>query len=147
MVIILCIFTMFVGCSGEVSVSMSDIEKHIIDHANLEKMDKGDVKLLKKLYGINANDLDGGLLYVPKSNMDVDEMLIVKVKDVSQIDAIEESIEARVSKQLSSFQGYGIEQAALLENYEIKIKDKYIFFAVAENAELLKEEFKEILKK
>ena len=53
-----------------------------------EKMEKGDSKSLKRFYKLNANDYDGVILYTPKSTMDVNEVLIVKVKDKSQIESL-----------------------------------------------------------
>ena len=73
--------------------------------------------------------------------MDVNEMLIIKVKDKSQIESLEDSIDSRVNYQLQSFGGYGPEQCALVNNYELKTKGDYVFFAVSENAEQLKEAF------
>ena len=51
-----------------------------------------------------------------------------------------------MNSQLQSFGSYGPEQCGLLNNYELKTEGKYVFFAVAENAEKLKEAFKEAIK-
>ena len=84
--------------------------------------------------------------YEPYSDEEAVE-LIAKVKDESMIDSVEESIEDRVNRQLESFNGYGVEQTALLENYELKINGKYIFYTVGENAEQVKEAYTKIIKK
>ena len=73
-------------------------------------------------------------------------MLIVKVKDKSQIDSLKDTIDNRVNSQLQSFGSYGPQQCALLNDYELKSEGKYVFFAVSENAEQLKEAFKEAVK-
>lgn len=145
-IIIIAFSFMITGCTGEINTPISKIESHIINNCKLDEMIKGDGKSLRRFYGINPNDLDEFIIYTPKSNMDVDEMLIVKVKDSSQIETIEESIDSRVNKQIESFNGYGVEQVALLENYEIKIKDKYIFYVVSKEAEKIKELFKDSIK-
>lgn len=134
------------GCTSEINKPISQIESYIVNNCKLDGMVKGDGKSLRRFYGINPNDLEGFTIYTPKSNMDVDEMLIVKVKDSSQIEAIEESIDDRVNKQIENFNGYGAEQVALLENYEIKIKDKYVFYVVSKDAEKIKELFKDSIK-
>lgn len=134
------------GCTSEINKPISQIESYILDNCKLDGMIKGDSKSLRRFYGINPNDLDGFAIYTPKSNMDVDEMLIVKVNESSQIEIIEDSIDDRVNKQIENFNGYGVEQVALLENYEIKVKDKYIFYVVSKDAENIKELFKESIK-
>lgn len=134
------------GCYREITMSIDDIEAKITKSINLDNMEKGNDKLLRRYFGINPNDLEDYIFYYPKSNMDVDEILILKVKDLSKVDSIEESIENRVNTQLESFSGYGVEQTALLENYEINIKGKYVFYAVSKDAEKLKDDYKEIIK-
>jgi len=131
-----------IGCTTEINKPVSDIESYIVDNCKVERMVKGNGKSLRRFYGINPNDLEEFAIYTPKSNMDVDEMLIVKVKDLSQIESIEDSIDSRVNNQLENFNGYGVEQDSLLENYEIKIKDKYVFYAVSKDAENMKDAFK-----
>lgn len=143
---IMLISSLVIGCTTEINKPVSDIESYIVANCNLDKMVKGNGKSLRRFYGINPNDLDQFVVYTPKSNMDVDEMLIVKVKDSSQIETIEESIDDRVNKQIENFNGYGAEQVALLENYEIKIKDKYVFYVVSKDAEKIKELFKDSIK-
>ena len=145
-IIIIAFSFMITGCTGEINTPISKIESHIINNCKLDEMIKGDGKSLRRFYGINPNDLDGFTIYTPKSNMDVDEMLIAKVKDSSQIETLEESIDDRVNKQIENFNGYGAEQVALLENYEIKIKDKYVFYVVSKDAEKIKELFKDSIK-
>lgn len=147
MIIIALISSFVIGCTSEINKPISDIESNILSNCNLEAMQKGDGKSLRRFYGINPNDLEEFVIYTPKSNMDVDEMLLVKVKNLDQIESIEDSIDSRVNKQIENFNGYGAEQVALLENYEIKIKDKYVFYAVSNDAEKIKDTFKESLKK
>lgn len=131
------------GCGNSQDKNLGDIEKYISSKVSLSKMEKGTSKTLKRYYGLNSNELEDFVLYTPKSTMDVDEMLMVKVKDESQIQSIEDVIDFRVNKQLESFSGYGPKQCELLDNYEIKVKDKYVFFAVSEKAQEMKDAFKE----
>lgn len=131
------------GCGNSQDKNLGDIEKYISSKVSLSKMEKGTSKTLKRYYGLNSNELEDFILYTPKSTMDVDEMLMVKVKDEGQIQSIEDVIDSRVNKQLESFSGYGPKQCELLDNYEIKVKGKYIFFAISEKAQEMKDAFKE----
>ena len=125
---------------------MDQIENSMKKEVKFEKMEKGDSKSLKRFYKLNANDYDGFILYTPQSTMDVNEVLIVKVKDKSQIESLEDSIDSRINYQLQSFSGYGPEQCALVNDYELKTKGDFVFFAVSENANQIKEAFLDSIK-
>lgn len=144
---IVCISTVLAGCTKvNDNLSARDIQKSIVDTGLVKNMEETGTKGLKRYYGLNAGDFDSVVLYTPESSMEVDEMLIVKVKDKSQIEGLEDTIDNRVNSQLQSFGSYGPEQCGLLNNYELKTEGRYVFFAVSENAEQLKEAFKEAIK-
>jgi len=136
-----------VGCGVNNDQSVDKIETEMKQEVKFDKMKKGDSKSLKRFYKLNANDYDGVILYTPQSTMDVNEVLIVKVKDESQIQSLEDSIDSRVNYQLESFSGYGPEQCALVDNYELKSKGNFVFFAISENAQEIKEVFLDSIKK
>lgn len=134
------------GCGVNNDKSVDQIENSMEKEVKFEKMEKGDSKSLKRFYKLNANDYDGFILYTPQSTMDVNEVLIVKVKDKSQIESLEDSIDSRINYQLQSFSGYGPEQCALVNDYELKTKGDFVFFAVSENANQIKEAFLDSIK-
>ena len=73
-------------------------------------------------------------LYSPASNMDAQELLIIKLKDNSQAEAVTEAINARLETQMNSFEGYGIEQYAMLENHILDVQGNFILYVVNPNA-------------
>ena len=136
-----------VGCGVNNDKTVEEIENSMIEKIKFEKMEKGDSKSLKRFYKLNANDYEGAILYTPKSTMDVNEVLIVKVKDKSQIESLEDSIDSRINYQLQSFSGYGPQQCALVDDYELKTKGDFVFFAISENANEIKEAFLDSIEK
>ena len=136
-----------VGCGVNNDKTVEEIENSMIEKIKFEKMEKGDSKSLKRFYKLNANDYEGVILYTPKSTMDVNEVLIVKVKDKSQIESLEDSIDSRINYQLQSFSGYGPQQCALVDDYELKTKGDFVFFAISENANEIKEAFLDSIEK
>ncbi len=136
-----------VGCGVNNDQSVDKIETEMKQEVKFDKMKKGDSKSLKRFYKLNTNDYDGVILYTPQSTMDVNEVLIVKVKDESQIQSLEDSIDSRVNYQLESFSGYGPKQCDLVDNYELKSKGNFVFFAISENAQQIKEAFLDSIKK
>lgn len=129
------------GCGINNNMTVEEIESNMVKEVKFEKMERGNSKSLKRFYKLNANDYDGVILYTPQSTMDVNEMLIVKVRDKSQVESLRDSIDSRINYQLESFAGYGPEQVALVNEYELKTKGNYVFFAVSENAQELKKAF------
>ncbi|MGB5822884.1 MAG: DUF4358 domain-containing protein [Proteocatella sp.] len=145
------LMAMLTGCyassQGKLEITSNDIAENIKNEFPLDYMSpNGNSKALKRFYSLNFAAYTDVILYTPLSSMDVKEMMIIKVEDESQIDAIETAVENRVSKQIESFSGYGAEQCALLEDYVFKIKGDYVFYSVGENAESMKEIFTDSLK-
>ena len=105
--IVLAMFTMS-GCTkGYKNITTDEISNNIL-HED-EKLQKSDKKMLKRLYTLNSDDYEEVSLCISKSTMEVNELLIIKVKDKNQIESIESAMEQRVSNQLNNFGGYAPE--------------------------------------
>lgn len=90
--------------------------------------------MVKRFYGLNPGDYESVVLYAPADNMDVQELLVVKLKESSQRAEVEAAIQGRLDTQLKSFEGYGAEQTALLEAHVLRVKGNYVFYIVHERA-------------
>lgn len=134
------------GCGVNNEKTVSEIESNMKKEIKFENMVKGNNKDLKRFYHINMNDYDGVILYIPKSTMDVSEVLIVKVKDKSQIESLEDIIDTRIASQLKSFSGYGPKQCKLINDYELKTKGNFLIFTISKNAQEIKESFLDSIK-
>ena len=142
--IILAIFTMS-GCAKSYkNITTDEISNNIL-HED-EKLQKSGKKMLKRLYGLNSDDYEEVSLGISKSTMEVNEFLIIKVKDKNQIESIESAMEQRVSNQLNNFGGYSPEQTKIIEDYELIARDKFVFLCIGENAENNKQIFIESIK-
>ena len=113
----------------------------------ISSLTKGSENDLRRYYGLSAEDYDGYFLYLSESTMAVDELLVVKLKDSSQAAAVEEQVEARLDSQIDAFDGYGVEQTALLKAHVLERMGNYIFFAVSEEADIWQAEFVSSIKK
>lgn len=133
--------------SGD-SVSDAEIEtvKEAVNKVSgFAESTESDARALKRFYGLNATDYEGVVYYAPEGNMDVDELLIVKLKDVAQSETVEEAVQERLDTQLKSFEGYGVEQVALLNEHALNVEGNYIFFIVGEQADQAQKAFLESL--
>ena len=105
-------------------------------------MKKADAQLLKRLYGLNPSDYEGCVLYAPVSNIDARELLLVKLRDVSQQAAVVAAAEQRLRTQTNAFDGYGTDQYALLTGHSaIEAHGNYVMFVVSENEAAAKAAF------
>lgn len=143
-VLIACLLV-FVGrilmSDKESAKSVEEVEKVLLESADVSSMEKGQPRDIRRVFGLNSDDYSGVVYYKPVSNMDVQEILIVKLKSKEQGESVEKAALARVDEQLQSFQGYGVKQCQLLENAVVKVEGNFVFYAVAEDASEYKKIF------
>lgn len=143
MVVLLIIYVVFlVTREGDNTVSVDTIEKNITKAVKLEGMKKGITQDLKKYYSLNANDYEGISLYIPDDVMSVNEILVIKVKNESQIETVEKAVESRVNTQEKNFEGYGVEQTKLIHAAIIETRGRYVLLAVSKDADRIDAAFK-----
>ena len=128
----LCVSLYFMLSSNrESSTPFADVKEAVIAAADLTPMAEGDNQTLKRLYGLSASDYENVLLYYPTTNMGAEELLLVQLKDVSQQQSVQTAIENRLDTQKKSFDGYGIDQYAMLEKAVVEVQGNYILLVVA----------------
>ena len=108
---------------------------------------KGDARLLKRYYGIDADSVSAYYLAVPESGMEAEELLVLKVKTEEQKSEMETAILNRNEQQQESFDGYGAAQYELLKNYSYQEIGPYIFYGVSDNVAQWEQTFTQAVKK
>ncbi len=129
---ILLIVMLAKNSAGTSSAGVDSIIESIGNAADKEKMQEGDNRMLRRLYGIDPEQLEGMVLYYPSSNMGAEEVLFVRVKDDADTQAVRTLIEQRNETQIHAFEGYGVEQTQLLNDAEIKEYGRDIIYAVGD---------------
>ena len=83
---VVCACTILTGCTKvNDNLTAKDIQKSIEETGLVENMEETGTKGIKKILRLKMQaNFDSVVLYTPESSMEVDEMLIVKVKDKSQ---------------------------------------------------------------
>lgn len=143
MVVVFIVYIVFlVSRQGANDVPVKTISENILKVTKLEGMTKGTTQDLKKYYGLNANDYDGVMLYIPNDVMSVNEILVVKLKDQSQAEEVEKAVEKRRRTQKNSFEGYGAKQTKLINSAVIENRGYYILFTISEDADAIYGAFK-----
>ncbi len=133
-----------VSCSGNrVSKTPFEEVKQAVAEASVSpSMQDGDDAAVRRLYGLDPADYEGVYLRWPLSNMDAEELLLIKLSDVSQGAAVKQAVVSRVDAQKKSFDGYGVTQFDLLQNHcVIEVRGNYVLFVVGEDAEAVRQAF------
>ena len=131
---IACLIVLFGGNSLS-GAEPQDVADAVTDVIDMENMLEADNQMVKRFYGLDPSDYAGCILYYPNTNMMAEEVLIVKLKDVSQQQTVTDAIEARLQTQKNTFEGYGVEQYDLLTNHAVvEVRGNYILFVVSPNA-------------
>ena len=126
-------------------VSVKKIGEEMSSIKSVSALNKGTDKTLLRYYDLTGDDYEGYVLYKSGSPMAVDELLIIKVKDESQLASVESAMRRRVHSQKSSFEGYGTAQIALLNARVMDTEGNYVFLAVSKDAEKWKTAFDRII--
>lgn len=131
-----------VGSAPNTDVSLQELEAVAVPQLSEGEVQKADGRMLRRLYGLNPSDYAEVVLYYPASNMGVEELLLVKLNDTAQTGTVEAAIEARLTAQKQSFDGYGVDQTALLNNNAVtEVRGRYILFSVGVNAQAIRQAF------
>ena len=131
--------------SGDSRTDSKTMETVITKQIKTKSMNKQNANGLKRFYGIGVKETEGFVLYTPKSMMDVDELLIIKLKAGDDGSTFRKAVETRLETQLKNFNGYGTNQTELLNKHILVIKKGYLFYAVSKQADSWKQIFQNAL--
>jgi len=112
-----------------------EVAEAVVETIDMENMLEADNQLIKRFYGLDPASFEGCILYYPTTNMMAEEILIVKLKDMSQQEQVRAAIEQRIETQKTTFEGYGVEQFELLTNNAVvEVRGNFVLFVVNANS-------------
>ena len=121
--------------------SFEMVEKELRRALDSESLEDCGSQELKRYYSLNSEDYADTLLLPDEESMSAEEILLIKVKDQSQLEEIEMAVSKRLEIRINDFGSYAPEQTALLEAAEVTMRGDYVFLAVSEHSEEYKEAF------
>lgn len=130
---------------GESATPFSEMEQAVEASWSDSEMKAADARMFRRNYQLNPHDYDGVMLWFREGTMEVDEVLLVKLKSEEQSEAVVKAIEARRDSRKESFQGYGARQTKLIEDSIIDVRGNYILFVIREDAEQVDRAFQKAL--
>ncbi len=128
------------------SADPADVLAAVTAAVDTENMQEADAQMVKRLYGLSPSDYESCALWYPKTNMGAEELLLIKLKDVSQREAVLAAVEKRIETQKAAFDGYGPAQYALLQEHAVvEPRGNYVLFVVSAAADDAKTAFADAL--
>ena len=121
--------------------SFETVEKELRRTLDSEFLEDCGSQELKRYYSLNSENYAGIMLLTAEESMSAEEILLIKVKEQSQLEEIEAAVYKRLESRINDFGSYAPEQTALLEAAEVTMRGDYFFLAVSEYAEEYKEAF------
>lgn len=113
------------------NAEFSQVSRAVVDTVDMTNLQQAENRMVKRLYGLDPGEYEGCVLYYPATNMDAEELLLIKLSDTSQSEAVAAAVEQRLQTQRNAFEGYGVEQFDLLTNhYVLQIEGNFALFAV-----------------
>ena len=100
-----------------------------------ESLTEQDITVFKRNFNLNAADYAGVMYYTTGANMSAEEVLLVRVKDDSQIREVTSAVGQRIESRITDFEGYAPEEVKLLEDARQSVRGKYIFYACSPKAD------------
>ena len=114
-------------------VPIEDIRSQMIGISSVSELSEKDMSDAGKVFSFDADLVDEGIYYRVDDIMNVNELLIVRIKDDDNRGVVHEAMESYLKTKTESFDGYGTNQFGLLSNGVITEKGQYLFFGVSED--------------
>ena len=112
------------------------VAEAVVGEVDMTNLLPAENRMVKRLYGLDPAAYEGCLLYYPATNMDAEELLLIKLKDADQQEAVRSAMEARVQTQKNTFEGYGVEQFDLLTNHcVLEVKGNFALLVVSKTCD------------
>ena len=128
------------------SAEFADVSAAVLPEVDTANMLEAENQMVKRLYGLDPVNFEGCMLYYPRTNMDAEELLIIKLKDKSQQEKVKAALEARVQTQKTTFEGYGVEQMDLLNNYcVVDVRGNFALLVVSKTCDAAQAAFQDAL--
>ena len=136
--IIAFVAALMVYASGSSRPFEEDAVSRSLDKSNLTRQDGA---AFKREFGLSEADYQGVMYYASEFSISAEEVLVILVKDESQVQEVTEAIEKQTEARKNDFDGYAPEEVKLLEDAKQSVRGKYIFFAAAPKADEYLEAF------
>lgn len=145
-VVLLAVFiaAMLAGNAGS-SKTAEEVFTPVVSQVDLDALKVRDNKVIVKEFSFGEENVENVVYISSDSVMEVRELLLVEAKSSDDVQKLTELIKTRVESKKALFKNYAPEQSALLENYTLVKKGKFILYTVYDSPEKIVSAFKKAL--
>lgn len=145
-VVLLAVFiaAMLAGNAGS-SKTAEEVFTPVVSQVDLDTLKVRDNKVIVKEFSFGEENVENVIYISSDSVMEVRELLLVEAKSSDDVQKLTELIKTRVESKKALFKNYAPEQSALLENYTLVKKGKFILYTVYDSPEKIVSAFKKAL--
>lgn len=141
-IVCLLFFIVFVSSGEKINnQSAEEIGQKSVSVMDSEGLINRDSLHIKKQYGIDTAVVNSFFYYSSDDNMDVRELLIIKVNQSGDEDNIITAVNSKLSDKKTLFESYAPEQSALLKNAVLVYKEGFVFYCVGKDADTVYSKF------
>lgn len=145
-VVLLALFIVFISSQDKISKEpFEKVSKEVISACDLNGLEKRDGLRFKKQFSLETENFGGFVYYSSDSVMDVRELVIISLKDMSQQDKTADSIKVYVKEKQKLFEDYAPEESEMLSSHVLIAKKGYILFYVGNETEKVAQVFEQSL--
>ena len=123
------------GRDAQSAADFSEVSAAVSAAADKADMQEADNQMIRRLYGFDPADYEGVMCLYPTTNMGAEEIILIKLASIDQQEAVTAAVTARRDGQRTAFDGYGIEQCAMLDRSVIEVRGNYILFVCARDTQ------------
>ncbi len=138
------IAAMLAGNAGS-SKTAEEVFTPVVSQVDLDALKVRDNKVIVKEFSFGEEDVENVIYISSDSVMEVRELLLVEAKSSDDVQKLTELIKTRVESKKALFKNYAPEQSALLENYVLIKKGRFILYTVYDSPEKIVSAFKKAL--
>jgi len=133
---LLLLIILLTGNRAKKNVTLAEIKSSVLSCiTDQSRLQESNSMGLKKYYGTDTSGIKEFCLYLPYSNMDASELLIIVMEDEAQADRFRKACENRLEAQKNVFESYGVEQMELLKNARLLSCGPYLAFIVGNDSD------------
>lgn len=149
---VLCVVALFgfiaallLSRSGGTEKPVEDVAAPVIKTMTEGQMTQQTKAAAADAFSIDPDAVEGLVYYANDDIMDVSELLIVKLTEDADTEAVRSSVEKHVSDQKNLFKNYAPDQYSLLNDSLIEVSGNTLFYCTAQNADALYDAFTKAL--
>ena len=117
-----------------IQINIEDLATKIAESGAFEdEIAKIDSEMIMSDYNITTDEVEGFVSY-QGSGATSEEIVILKVKDKSNLNDVKDKINSRIKERKQAFQSYLPEEVGKIDNNILRVEGNYVIFCVSNDS-------------